>query len=58
MGETIYFFDPSGNRNEVFAGGQWYYPDYPQIVWTADQLGKAIFYHDRKLNENFLNVVT
>jgi catechol 2,3-dioxygenase len=20
-GQTIYFFDPSGNRNEVFAGG-------------------------------------
>ena len=25
-GETIYFFDPSGNRNEVFSGGYIYYP--------------------------------
>jgi catechol 2,3-dioxygenase len=57
-GETIYFFDPSGNRNEVFAGGYIYYPDKPTITWTDDQLGPAIFYNDRKLNEAFLSVVT
>lgn len=57
-GETIYFFDPSGNRNEVFAGGYIYYPDKPTITWTDDQLGPAIFYHDRKLNDAFLSVVT
>ena len=28
-GETIYFFDPAGNRNEVFAGGYFSYPDRP-----------------------------
>lgn len=57
-GETIYFFDPSGNRNEVFSGGYIHYPDRPLLTWTDDELGRAIFYHDRKLNENFLNVVT
>ncbi|HEU0201699.1 MAG TPA: catechol 2,3-dioxygenase [Burkholderiaceae bacterium] len=57
-GETIYFFDPSGNRNEVFSGGYIYYPDKPTLTWTDDELGRAIFYHDRKLNENFLNVIT
>ena len=57
-GRTIYFFDPSGNRNEVFCGDYTWYPDHPTITWTADQLGKAIFYHDRRLNENFLGVVT
>ncbi|MCX7070666.1 MAG: catechol 2,3-dioxygenase [Gammaproteobacteria bacterium] len=57
-GETIYFFDPSGNRNEVFSGGYIWYPDKPTITWTDDQLGPAIFYHDRKLNEAFLSVVT
>ena len=57
-GETIYFFDPSGNRNEVFAGGYICYPDKPVITWTEDQLGKAIFYHDRVLNERFLSVST
>jgi len=57
-GTTIYFFDPSGNRNEVFCGGDYQYPDHPVITWTADQLGKAVFYHDRKLNERFLSVTT
>ncbi|MBA1147739.1 catechol 2,3-dioxygenase [Ectothiorhodospiraceae bacterium WFHF3C12] len=57
-GKTIYFFDPSGNRNEVFAGGSTWYPDHPTITWTTDNLGKAIFYHDRELNQNFLEVVT
>lgn len=57
-GQTIYFFDPSGNRNEVFAGGSTWYPDQPVVTWTADNLGKAIFYHDRALNERFLSVVT
>ena len=57
-GETIYFFDPSGNRNEVFSGGYIAYPDKPTITWKAEDIGKAIFYHDRKLNEAFLNVIT
>jgi catechol 2,3-dioxygenase len=57
-GATVYFFDPSGNRNEVFAGGYIYYPDKPTISWTDDELGRAIFYHDRKLNEKFLSVFT
>lgn len=57
-GETIYFFDPSGNRNEVFSGGYISYPDRPMLTWTEDEVGRAIFYHDRKLNEAFLSVVT
>ncbi|MEJ2675579.1 MAG: catechol 2,3-dioxygenase [Acidihalobacter sp.] len=57
-GKSIYFFDPSGNRNEIFAGGSTWYPDHPTVTWNAEKLGKAIFYHDRQLNENFLSVVT
>jgi catechol 2,3-dioxygenase len=57
-GQTIYFFDPSGNRNEVFSGGYMYYPDNPQRVWTVDKLGKAVFYYQRELNERFMSVVT
>lgn len=57
-GKTIYFFDPSGNRSEVFCGGDYHYPDHPPVKWTTDQLGKAIFYHDRVLNERFLTVLT
>jgi len=57
-GKTIYFFDPSGNRNEVFAGGYSYYPDNPRRNWDADEVGKAIFYYERVLNDRFMGVVT
>ncbi|MEQ8388086.1 MAG: catechol 2,3-dioxygenase [Alphaproteobacteria bacterium] len=57
-GATIYFFDPSGNRNEVFAGGYIRYPDMPVLTWMTSNLGSAIFYVDQELNENFLGVVT
>lgn len=57
-GTTIYFFDPSGNRLETFAGGYDHYPDMEPITWTWDEIGAGIFYHDRKLNEAFLSVVT
>jgi MFS family permease len=50
-GDRIYFFDPSGNRNEVFSGGYLVFPDSPPLTWTVDQLGKAIFYIQRELNE-------
>lgn len=57
-GQTIYFFDPSGNRCEVFSGGNYYYMDHEPITWTVDELGKAIFYHERQLNERFLTALT
>jgi len=57
-GRTIYFFDPSGNRNEVFCDSYDWYPDHEKITWTADELGGAIFYHDQTLNDRFLTVVT
>jgi catechol 2,3-dioxygenase len=57
-GQTIYFFDPSGNRNEVFAGGYTYYPDNPTRYWEPDQLGRGIFYYERRLNDAFLSVYT
>ncbi len=57
-GQTIYFFDPSGNRNEVFSGGYAYYPDNPLRVWQASSVGKAIFYYERELNDRFMTVVT
>ena len=57
-GTTIYFFDPSGNRMETFCGGYQWYPDMTPITWTWEHVGRGIFYHDRKLNEAFLSVVT
>ncbi len=58
-GETIYFFDPSGNRNETFAGlGYQAQRDKPVITWTEDQIGRAIFYHTGTLVESFTTVYT
>jgi catechol 2,3-dioxygenase len=57
-GKTIYFFDPSGNRNEVFSGGYITGADFPTITWTADQAGKGIFYISREVNDTFTTVFT
>ena len=57
-GQTFYFFDPSGNRCEVFAGGYTYYPDNPTRTWDETQVGKGIFYYERQMNEAFLTVVS
>lgn len=57
-GKTIYFFDPSGNRNEVFSGGYITGSDFPTITWTADQMGRAIFSITNELNERFTSVFT
>jgi catechol 2,3-dioxygenase len=57
-GETIYYFDPAGNRNEVFSGGYKFFPDRPTVTWTTDQLAKGIFYISRELSERFISVLT
>ena len=57
-GKTIYFFDPSGNRNETFAGGYRAYPDRPCIKWTADAMARGIFYHSGEMVPTFSTVLT
>ncbi len=57
-GQTIYFWEPSGNRIEVYAGGYTAYPDNPQRSWDADQLGRGLFYYEGELIPSFLEVVT
>jgi len=57
-GATIYFFDPSGNRNEVFSGGYVYYPDVPTLLWDTSELGQATFAQDNTPRESFLQVLT
>jgi catechol 2,3-dioxygenase len=57
-GQTVYFFDPSGNRNEVFCGGDYHYPDHPAVTWKAEDLGKAIFYHELSIHDTYLEVLT
>ncbi|MFM2120049.1 MAG: hypothetical protein RL722_1517 [Pseudomonadota bacterium] len=58
-GETIYFFDPSGNRNETFAGmGYLAQRDRPTTVWTEDQIWTGIFYHTGEPHAPFTDVYT
>ena len=58
-GETIYFFDPSGNRNETFAGlGYLAQRDRPVTTWDEEHLGRGIFYHTGELNPAFTEVYT
>lgn len=57
-GETIYFFDPLGNRNEVFTGGYRPDPDWDVITWTEDQIGRGIFYWEDAINHRFMTMHT
>lgn len=57
-GNTIYFFDPMGTRNEVFTGGYRPDPDFPTITWTEDNIGKAVFYYEGEVNDRFVSVHT
>jgi catechol 2,3-dioxygenase len=59
-GQTIYYFDPAGNRNEVFTGGYIAYPDMPVVKWTVDQLARGIFYfnHRQEWIDGFTTVTT
>lgn len=57
-GATIYFFDPSGNRCEVFAEGYVHYPDTPTLVWDTTDLGHATFSQDNTPRQSFLEVLT
>jgi len=59
-GQTIYFFDPSGNRIEVYAADFAYYPDMPTREWDFSELTWGINYydHDNKIKPSFLGVVT
>jgi catechol 2,3-dioxygenase len=57
-GMTIYFWEPSGNRIETYAGGYTAYPDNPQRVWEADKIGRGLFYYSGELIDSFLQIVT
>jgi catechol 2,3-dioxygenase len=58
-GETIYFFDPSGNRNETFSGlGYLSQPDRPVTTWTGDEMWRGIIYHTGEPYVAFTDVYT
>lgn len=55
-GQCLYFFDPVGNRNEMFTGGYWVDPDSEPVTWTEAEMGRALFYYDGVVNQKFLTV--
>jgi catechol 2,3-dioxygenase len=55
-GYTTYFFDPAGNRNEVFTGGYWVDPECEPVTWTEAEMGRAIFYYDGVVDPRFFTV--
>lgn len=57
-GETMYFFDPSGNRNEIFSGGYRTAKDFRALTSTMDQAARAVDYTHRELDPDFLATVT
>jgi len=57
-GETIYLWDPSGNRNETFSGGYFAYPDRPRVRWTMEHLPRGLDYYRREVKDTFLNAFT
>lgn len=55
-GWGLYFFDPAGNRNEVYTGGYWADPDREPVTWTESEMGRAIFYYEGVVDQKFLTV--
>lgn len=52
----LYFFDPAGNRNEVYTGGYWFDPDDEPTTWTESEMGRAIFTYKGQVDPGFMSV--
>lgn len=57
-GATVYAFDPSGNRFETFCGGYDVYPDCEPLIWSFDEIGSAVFFHERNVDPIFFETTT
>jgi catechol 2,3-dioxygenase len=52
----LYFFDPAGNRNEMFTGGYHFDPDDEPTTWTEAEMGRAIFTYKGQVDQSFMSV--
>ncbi|MDH3679024.1 MAG: catechol 2,3-dioxygenase [Acidimicrobiia bacterium] len=52
----LYFFDPAGNRNELYTGGYWFDPDDEPTTWTEAEMGRAIFTYRGQVDPEFMTV--
>lgn len=58
---TVYFHDPSGNRNE-FQCGVYESPGVPdrvnRITWDAANIPRGVFYYENQVYDEFFSVLT
>jgi catechol 2,3-dioxygenase len=58
---TVYFHDPSGNRNEFF-NGAYTVPGVPNqvspVIWTPDQFARGAFYYETDIPDDFFAEVS
>ncbi|MEO1060592.1 MAG: catechol 2,3-dioxygenase [Actinomycetota bacterium] len=52
----LYFFDPAGNRNEVYTGGYHFDPDDEPTTWTEAEMGRAVFTYRGQVDQRFMTV--
>ncbi len=52
----LYFFDPAGNRNEIYTGGYWFDPDDEPTTWTEAEMGRAVFTYKGQVDPGFMSV--
>lgn len=52
----LYFFDPAGNRNELYTGGYWFDPDDEPTTWTESEMGRAVFFYKGQVDPAFMTV--
>ena len=52
----LYFFDPAGNRNEMYTGGYLFDPDDEPTTWTEAEMGRAIFSYTGQVDRQFMTV--
>jgi len=50
----VHFFDPVGNRSEVFTGGYRPDPDQEPTTWTEEEIGRAFFHYRGQLDPRYL----
>ena len=50
------YFDPAGNRNEVYTGGYWFDPDDEPTTWTEAEMGRAVFTYRGQVDPSFMTV--
>jgi catechol 2,3-dioxygenase len=58
---TVYFHDPSGNRNEFQCGiyeASSIPNRVPPIVWAGENIPRGVFYYESAVLANFFEVVT